>query len=79
MIDIDDIFQGICKCRHKILYVLTKKKRWLDCWIAEKEQKYFIIKGLQDLNFHSIKAKQTEYEHIRFTAKEIRLIQMQEI
>ena len=39
-----------------------------DCWVDKKEQTYFIVKGTPGLKFaFEIKARQTEYEHMRFT------------
>lgn len=67
MIDIDDIFQESANVGIKY-YVFLQKEGDGDCWIAEKEQNYFIVKGTPGLKFSfEIKAKQTEYEHMRFT------------
>ena len=67
MIDIDDIFQESANVGIKY-YVFLQREGEGDCWIAEKEQNYFIVKGTPGLKFSfEIKAKQTEYEHIRFT------------
>ena len=67
MIDIDDIFQESANVGIKY-YVFLQKEGEGDCWIAEKEQNYFIIKGTPGLKFSfEIKARQAEYEHMRFT------------
>lgn len=66
MIDIDDIFQESANVDIKY-YVFLQKEGEGDCWIAEKEQNYFIIKGTPGLKFSfEIKARQAEYEHMRF-------------
>lgn len=66
MIDIDDIFQESANVGIKY-YVFLQKEGEGDCWIAEKEQNYFIIKGTPGLKFSfEIKARQAEYEHMRF-------------
>lgn len=67
MIDIDDIFQESANVGIKY-YVFLQKEGEGDCWIAEKEQNYFIAKGTPGLKFSfEIKARQAEYEHMRFT------------
>lgn len=67
MIDIDDIFQESANVGIKY-YVFLQKEGEGDCWIAEKEQNYFIVKGTPKLKFSfEIKARQAEYEHMRFT------------
>nr|UVX62796.1 MAG: late control gene D protein [Bacteriophage sp.] len=66
MIDIDDIFQESANVGIKY-YVFLQKEGEGDCWIAEKEQNYFIVKGTPGLKFSfEIKARQIEYEHMRF-------------
>ena len=66
MIDIDDIFQESANAGIKY-YVFLQKEGEGDCWIAEKKQNYFIIKGTPGLKFSfEIKARQIEYEHMRF-------------
>lgn len=66
MIDIDDIFQESANVGIKY-YVFLQKEGEGDCWIAEKEQNYFIVKGTPGLKFSfEIKARQAEYEHMRF-------------
>ena len=67
MIDIDDIFQESANVGIKD-YVFLQKEGEGDCWIAEKEQNYFVVKGTPGLKFSfEIKARQVEYEHMRFT------------
>lgn len=67
MIDIDDIFQESANVGIKY-YVFLQREGEGDCWIAEKEQNYFIVKGTPGLKFSfEIKARQVEYEHVRFT------------
>lgn len=67
MIDIDDIFQESANVGIKY-YVFLQREGEGDCWIAEKEQNYFIVKGTPGLKFSfEIKARQVEYEHMRFT------------
>lgn len=67
MIDIDDIFQESANVGIKY-YVFLQREGEGDCWVAEKEQNYFIVKGTPGLKFSfEIKARQIEYEHMRFT------------
>lgn len=67
MIDIDDIFQESANVGIKY-YVFLQREGKGDCWIAEKEQNYFVVKGTPGLKFSfEIKARQAEYEHMRFT------------
>lgn len=66
MIDIDDIFQESANVGIKY-YVFLQREGEGDCWIAEKEQNYFIVKGTPGLKFSfEIKARQAKYEHMRF-------------
>nr|DAH65577.1 MAG TPA: hypothetical protein [Bacteriophage sp.] len=67
MIDIDDIFQESANVGIKY-YVFLQREGEGDCWVAEKEQNYFVVKGTPGLKFSfEIKARQAEYEHMRFT------------
>lgn len=67
MIDIDDIFQESANVGIKY-YVFLQREGKGDCWVAEKEQNYFIVKGTPGLKFSfEIKARQAQYEHMRFT------------
>lgn len=66
MIDIDDIFQESANVGIKY-YVFLQREGEGDCWVAEKEQNYFVVKGTPGLKFSfEIKARQIEYEHMRF-------------
>lgn len=67
LIDIDDIFQESTNVGIEY-YVFLQKEGDGDCWVDKKEQTYFIVKGTPGLKFaFEIKARQTEYEHMRFT------------
>ena len=67
IIDIDDIFQESANVGIKY-YVFLQREGEGDCWIAKKEQNYFAVKGTPGLKFSfEIKARQAEYEHMRFT------------
>lgn len=67
MIDIDDIFQESANVGIKY-YVFLQREGEGDCWVAEKEQNYFVVKGTPGLKFSfEIKARQIEYEYMRFT------------
>ena len=67
MIDIDDIFQESANVGIKY-YVFLQREGEGDCWVVEKEQNYFVVKGTPGLKFSfEIKARQIEYEHMRFT------------
>lgn len=67
IIDIDDIFQESANVGIKY-YVFLQREGEGDCWVAEKEQNYFVVKGTPGLKFSfEIKARQIEYEHMRFT------------
>lgn len=66
MIDIDDVFQESANVGIKY-YVFLQKEGEGDCWVAEKKQNCFTVKGTPGLKFSfEIKARQTEYEHMRF-------------
>lgn len=67
LIDIDDIFQESTNVGIEY-YVFLQKEGEGDCWVDKKEQTYFTVKGTPGLKFaFEIKARQTEYEHMRFT------------
>ena len=67
MIDIDDIFQESANVDIKY-YVFLQKEGDGDCWVDKKEQAYFTVKGTPGLKFaFEIKARQVDYEHMRFT------------
>lgn len=66
LIDIDDIFQESTNVGIEY-YVFLQKEEDGDCWVDEKEQTYFIVKGTPGLKFaFEIKARQVDYEHMRF-------------
>lgn len=66
LIDIDDIFQESTNVGIEY-YVFLQKEGDGDCWVDKKEQTYFIVKGTPGLKFaFEIKARQADYEHIRF-------------
>lgn len=67
LIDIDDIFQESTNVGIEY-YVFLQKEGDGDCWVDKKEQTYFTVKGTPGLKFaFEIKARQAEYEHMRFT------------
>ncbi len=66
LIDIDDIFQESTNVEIEY-YVFLQKEGEGDCWIDEKEQAYFTVKGTPGLKFaFEIKARQSNYECMRF-------------
>lgn len=66
LIDIDDIFQESTNVRIEY-YVFLQKEGDGDCWVDQKEQTYFTVKGTPGLKFaFEIKARQADYEHMRF-------------
>lgn len=66
LIDIDDIFQESTNVRIEY-YVFLQKEGDGDCWVGQKEQTYFTVKGTPGLKFtFEIKARQADYEHMRF-------------
>lgn len=66
LIDIDDIFQESTNVGIEY-YVFLQKEGDGDCWVDQKEQTYFTIKGTPGLKFaFEIKARQADYEHMRF-------------
>ena len=66
LIDIDDIFQESTNVRIEY-YVFLQKEGDGDCWVDQKEQTYFTVKGTPGLKFaFEVKARQADYEHIRF-------------
>lgn len=66
LIDIDDIFQESTNVEITY-YVFLQKESDGECWVAEKEPTHFIVRGTPGLRFcFEIKAKQSEYEHMRF-------------
>lgn len=66
LIDIDDIFQESTNVRIEY-YVFLQKEGDGDCWVDQKEQIYFTVKGTPGLKFaFEVKARQADYEHMRF-------------
>lgn len=66
LIDIDDIFQESTNVRIEY-YVFLQKEGDGDCWVDQKEQTYFTVKGTPGLKFaFEVKARQADYEHMRF-------------
>lgn len=66
LIDIDDIFQESTNVGIEY-YVFLQKEGDGDCWVDKKEQTYFTVKGTPGLKFaFEIKARQVDYEHMRF-------------
>lgn len=66
LIDIDDIFQESTNARIEY-YVFLQKEGDGDCWVDQKEQTYFTVKGTPGLKFaFEVKARQADYEHMRF-------------
>lgn len=66
LIDIDDIFQESTNVGIEY-YVFLQKEGEGDCWVDQKEQTYFTVKGTPGLKFaFEIKARQADYEHMRF-------------
>lgn len=66
MVDIDDIFQESTNVGITY-YVFLQKESDGECWIEEKTPTYFVVRGTPGLKFcFEIKAKQSEYEHMRF-------------
>lgn len=65
IVDIDDIFQE--SSADTKYYVFLQKEGEGDCWVSEKAQNYFTVKGTPGLTFSfEIKARQSDYEHMRF-------------
>lgn len=66
LIDIDDVFQESTNVRIEY-YVFLQKEGDGDCWVDQKEQTYFTVKGTPGLKFaFEVKARQADYEHMRF-------------
>lgn len=66
LIDIDDIFQESTNVMIEY-YVFLQKEGDGDCWVDQKEQTYFTVKGTPGLKFaFEVKARQADYEHMRF-------------
>ena len=64
-VDIDDIFSETIETRQEYQVFLQKEGEG-DCWIAEKQKRYFVIKGTPNLKVAwELKAKQRDYDMIR--------------
>ena len=64
-VDIDDIFSETIECRQEYQVFLQKEGQG-DCWIADKQPRYFVIQGTPSLKVAwELKAKQRDYDMIR--------------
>lgn len=64
-VDIDDIFSETIELRQEY-QVFLQKEGGGDCWVAEKQKRYFVIKGTPNLKVAwELKAKQRDYDMIR--------------
>lgn len=64
-VDIDDIFSETIELRQEYQVFLQKEGEG-DCWVAEKQKRYFVIKGTPNLKVAwELKAKQRDYDMIR--------------
>lgn len=64
-VDIDDIFSETIELRQEYQVFLQKEGEG-DCWIADKQKRYFVIKGTPNLKVAwELKAKQRDYDTIR--------------
>ena len=69
-VDIDDIFSETIAERVEYQVFLQKEGEG-DCWIADKQQRYFVIQGTPNLKVAwELKAKQRDYEMIRLEQPE---------
>lgn len=69
-VDIDDIFSETIEARQEYQVFLQKEGEG-DCWIAEKQKRYFVIKGTPNLKVAwELKAKQRDYDMIRLEQPE---------
>lgn len=69
-VDIDDIFSETIELRQEYQVFLQKEGEG-DCWIAEKQKRYFVIKGTPNLKVAwELKAKQRDYDMIRLEQPE---------
>lgn len=69
-VDLDDIFAETIASKVEYQVFLQKEGEG-DCYIAEKQERYFVIKGTPDLKVAwEIKAKQRDYEAIRLEQAE---------
>jgi len=64
-VDIDDIFSETIELRQEYQVFLQKEGEG-DCWVADKQKRYFVIKGTPNLKVAwELKAKQRDYDMIR--------------
>ena len=64
-VDIDDIFSETIETRQEYQVFLQKEGEG-DCWIADKQKRYFVIQGTPNLKVAwELKAKQRDYDMIR--------------
>ena len=64
-VNIDDIFSETIELRQEYQVFLQKEGEG-DCWIAEKQKRYFVIQGTPNLKVAwELKAKQRDYDMIR--------------
>jgi len=64
-VDIDDIFSETIELRQEYQVFLQKEGEG-DCWIADKQKRYFVIQGTPNLKVAwELKAKQRDYDMIR--------------
>lgn len=69
-VDVDDIFSETIETRQEYQVFLQKEGEG-DCWIAEKQKRYFVIKGTPNLKVAwELKAKQRDYDMIRLEQPE---------
>lgn len=64
-VDIDDIFSETIELRQEYQVFLQKEGEG-DCWVADKQKRYFVIQGTPNLKVAwELKAKQRDYDMIR--------------
>ena len=69
-VDIDDIFSETIELRQEYQVFLQKEGEG-DCWVAEKQKRYFVIQGTPNLKVAwELKAKQRDYDMIRLEQPE---------
>ena len=78
-VDIDDIFSETIA--EKVEYqVFLQKEGEGDCWVAEKNPRYFVIQGTPNLKVSwEIKAKQRDYELTRLEQGDSKLEQYETV
>ena len=69
-VDIDDMFSETIELRQEYQVFLQKEGEG-DCWVADKQKRYFIIQGTPNLKVAwELKAKQRDYDMIRLEQPE---------